>query len=250
MQYFVIDNLGHFLTGLESRSYAKSPVAPRDEYASYSKTLSGALTKIYHVPINAPGDQPVQVQIEYHLARQGQVLRKRVTELKRLNFQYRTTLPIWKTKRPAPPSLLQKRRQAIDHFLEKHGELISCYRYQSDPRHSEGNVSFNLQVATTPRERAICLEFVKALLEAYSPQGLVRGRRQIDKPRLQRDAWIRRYAGTHRKRGWMSGEILKEIQRELREGTWNERSRLQYNLALNTIGRIAGLKTSHPVSTN
>jgi len=82
-------------------------------------------------------------------------------------------------------------------------------------------------------------------LAAYSPHGVVRGRRQIDKPSLQRNGWIKRYAESCKKRGWRALNIAQEIQKELREGTWNERSRLQYNLADGTICKIAGMKISH-----
>ena len=86
-------------------------------------------------------------------------------------------------------------------------------------------------------------------MEAYSPQAITRGHRQIDKPALQRNEWIRKFAGIHRKRGWSAHEIVSQTQRELREGTWNQRLKLQYNLSVHTISKIAGLKLA-PMSQN
>ena len=106
----------------------------------------------------------------------------------------------------------------------------------------EGSHSFNMEIASNPREQAICFEFIKALVDAYVPQGIVRAHRDTDVPRQQRDGWIKRYAALYKKKGWTPLEISREIQLEVRTGTWNERCRLQYNLAPNTICRIAGLK--------
>src|SRR5436190_20334356 len=123
----------------------------------------------------------------------------------------------------------------MQRFLQLHGELIDCFKYQGDDRLTEGAHTYNLMIASTPKEQKICFEFIKALAEAFAPNGIVRGRRQADKPRQQRNGWIKRYADIHRKRGWSPLEIAREIQKELRNGTWNERRRLQYNLASHTI---------------
>ena len=243
--YFVIEDLSVFLADLETRHYMRMPPDSSNTWVTFGKVLSGALVKSYSFPVLHRPDAPVQIRVTYQLIQEGKVLKKLAQVLKKLNVRYRQALPIWKTKRPLGAAMRRKRRQDIQRFLARHNELIRCYRYRAESPATEGNTSFNLHVAATPQERVICLEFVKAILEAYSPSALTRGRRQIDQPRLQRDGWIKRYAEIHKKRGWRPTEIVREIQKELREGTWNERFKLQYNLASNTIGRIAGLKIAH-----
>lgn len=158
-------------------------------------------------------------------------------------------MPGWKTKRRPRKDVRRRRWLAIQRFLKKHAALIASFKYQADDRITEGNHSFNLLIASTPKEQAICIEFIKALVEAYSPQAITRGHREIDKPSVQRNGWIRRFAVVHRKRGWTAHEIARETQRELREGTWNQRRKLQYNLSVHTISKIAGLKLA-PLSQN
>jgi hypothetical protein len=167
-----------------------------------------------------------------------------LTRLKELNLRYRQTLPGWKTRREAPPHVREKRWKDLQDFFHEHGGLIFCFKYKGDERSTEGNYLFNLQVASTPQEQRICMEFIKALAEAQTPHGIIRRRREADKPLQQRNGWIKRYALIHRKRGWGPFEIAREIQKELRNGTWNERSKIQYNISGNTIAKIAGMKIS------
>jgi len=239
--YFLIDHLADFLTHLEIYHYDNYSSHESDgEWVIYSKALSKALIKSYGVRRDAPPTGSL-IRLEYTLMDEGKRLKKLADELQKLNTRYRNTVMDWKTKRRVAKSVRKRRMADIQRFLEKHRELISCYRYQGD-RNTEGTPTFNLRIARTPQERAICLRFLHALLDAYDPQGIVRARRAADQPQRQRDGWIRRYARAHRERGWSPLEIAKEIQRELREGTWNDRSKLQYNLANSTICKIAGLK--------
>jgi hypothetical protein len=244
--YFVIEDLGAFLSNLVARRYQRTT---SDSWEIYSKTLSKALVKFYAYPVDAVQDSPVQIRVTYKLLNDGRPLQKLVRNLKDLNYSYRQTFSDWKTKRPARKNVQEKRWENVQKFLHRHGELIGCFKYEADDRLTEGNYSFNLQVASTPKEQRICLEFIKALAEAHTPHGLTRGRRVADKPVQQRNGWIKRYAMIHKKRGWGPLEIARDIQKQLRNGTWNERSRLQYNIANNTICKIAGIKIS-PTNLN
>jgi len=238
--YFIINDLGSFLDNLEARRYSKRR---SNDWVVYSKTVSGALTKHYAYSPSKT-DLPTQFRVTYELVKGGKTLQKLVDALKKSNDSYRRALPVWKTKRPRS-GVRERRWVNLQRFLHRHSELIDCFKYEADNRLTEGNHSFNLQVASTPQEQKICVEFIKALAEAYDPQSIVRRQRQVDKPVQQRNGWIKRYAELYKKRGWRSFEITREIQKELRGGTWNERSRLQFNLANNTICKIAGLKMPH-----
>ncbi len=244
--YFLIEDIHRFIEDLDERDYRRglSQEQGRD-WVVYSKTLSHALTKLYSFQARREVHSPVQIRVTYQLVKDAKPLAKLAAELKRMNDEYRKTLPGWKTKREPRKDVRDKRWNRIQHLLRDNGELIECFRYQGDDRLTEGNYSFNLQIASTPKEQRVCFDFIKALAESFSPHGIVRGRRQADKPRQQRNGWIKRYADIHKKRGWTPLEIAREIQKELRNGTWDERSRLQYNLANNTICKIAGLKL-HP----
>jgi hypothetical protein len=249
--YFFVDDLSAFVTNLEARRYARGIVYEENrKWISYSKVIAGTVTKYYSYIEAEAVTIPLRLRVHYSLIQQAAPLAKLARRLKTLNAQYRDSLPDWKTKRKAREQTREKRWNAVQHFLHEHSELIACFKYQGDDRLTEGNHSFNVEIATTPQEQMICFEFIKALVDAYAPHGIVRGRRGPDKPREQRNGWIKRYAELHKKKGWTPLEISKEIQRELREGTWNERSRLQYNLAQNTILRIAGMKAQQHASWN
>jgi hypothetical protein len=241
--YFLVNDLGAFLLDLRARHYVNHPaVSKESDWIIYSKMKSGALIKHYSYSSASPKSSPFPIRVTYELVHNGRPLKKLAQTLKNLNASYRRSLPGWKTKRQPRKDVRHRRWLDIQHFLEKHAALIASFKYQSDDRITEGNPSYNLQIASTPKEQAICIEFIKALVEACSPGAIIRRYRDVDKPRLQRDGWIRRFAGVHRKRGWSAREIIHATQRELREGTWNQRSKLQYNLSMNTISKIAGVK--------
>jgi hypothetical protein len=236
--FFLIEELAPFLANLQTRHYLRSQAAG---WTTYSKSHSKAIIKHYSFIPGRADETPVQIRVSYDLLNQGQPLKKIVRELKNLIHRYRQTFP--SVTRPATRKNVREHRwHDLQSFLQQHEELIGCFRYDADDRLTEGTHTFNLQVASTPTEQRICLEFIKALAEAHMPDGLVRGRRTADKPVQQRNGWIRRYAQLHKKRGWGALEIAHEIQKQLRTGTWNERSRLQYNIANNTICKIAGIK--------
>ena len=244
--YFVLDDLSSFLANLEARRYARHFAEEQgQEWTIHSKTLSEAVTKFYSFVAPSEPDTPIRIRVTYKLVKEGKPLARLAVQLKSLNEAYQKALPVWKTKRPSSAGVREQRWREVQRYLHMHAELIDCFKYQADDRLTEGNHSFNLLVASTPREQRICFDFIKALAEAFAPQGIIRGRRQADSIRQQRNGWIKRYADMHKKRGWTPLEIAREIQKELRNGTWNERSRLQYNLANNTICKIAGLKI-HP----
>jgi len=241
--YFSVNDMGEFSRSLKERGYEPQLIEePDGQWTVFSKTLSGAVAKFYAHPVRAPGNPPYEIRITYSLVKEGKPLGKIITQLKKLNWEYRQVTTGWKTKRRPRKGLDEKRRASIQDFLKEHAELIDCFRYEGDNQLTEGNPSFNLQIASTPNEQKTCLQVIQALSEAFSPHGLVRGRRQVDQPRQQRNGWIKRYAGMHKKRGWSNSEIAKEIQRELRNGTWDERTRRIYNLGDTTICKIAGLK--------
>jgi len=245
--YFVIDSVANFLNHLEARRYSHEDDR---NWTVYSKVLSDVLVKYYSFWLTPGAETPLRIRVTYNLINDAKPLRKLSDKLKALNWDYLRSLPIWKTKRQSRPQVRERRWKKVQNFLKKYGELISCFKYQADDRLTEGNHSFNLEMASNTREQAVCFDFIKAIAEAHGPQGIVRGHRQIDRPSQQRNGWIKRYAGEHRKRGWTSQEIAREIQKELREGTWNERSKLQYNLADNTICKIAGIKLAPTHLTN
>ena len=240
--YFVKEDITAFRNYLETHHYACEEAAG---WKVCSKTLSEAVVKHYSFWGTTALGKAAHVRVTYELIGEGKPLLRLAAALKKLNWQYLRALPGWKTKGPASETTRDKRSKAVQDFLKEHQELISCFRYPPDERMTEGNHSFNVEMASTPRELAICFQFIKGLLAAHSPHGIVRGRREIDKLSLQRNGWIKRYADSCKKRGWRVVEIAQEIQKELREGTWNERSRLQYNLAGGTICKIAGMKISH-----
>ena len=237
--YFHTPDLSVFLHKLTASGYSREET---HQWVVYSKVLSQTLEKNYGFWLKPPSRKPVHIRVTYQLLKEGKPLRNLVNELKEINADYLRALPVWKTKRRARRGVREKRWEAIWNFLTKHHELIRCFEYPGDDLLTEGNHSFNLEVSSVVTEQVICFDFVKALLAAQDPYGIMRGRRKIDLPSLQRNGWIKRYAGMHRKRGWQTRAIAHQIQKELREGTWNERSKLQYNLADNTICKIAGLK--------
>ncbi len=241
--YFLIEDLSSFVANLDAKEYVRNE---SERWIDYSKTLSNCVTKYYGYPQNVSDDAPVRIRVTYRLLDGGKPLQRLLKSLKQLNHRYRLTLPVWRTKREASKASRDARWNDLQRFLHKHGELIGCFKYEADDRITEGNYSFNLQVASTPKEQRLCIEFIKALAEAHTPYAIIRGRREADPPLQQRNGWIRRYARIHRKRGWAPLEIAREIQKELRNGTWNERTRLQYNIANNTICKIAGIKISRP----
>lgn len=241
--FFLINDLEAFLVDLEARKYVKNPDCSNG-WLVYSKILSNAVIKHYSYPEKRSDSLPISIRVTYELVENGRPLKRLVQQLKIINLKYRKTLPLWKTRPQSRKDVRLRRYLDIQRFIEKHRELIQCFKYQGDDRLTEGNHSFNLEVAATPKEQTICLDFIKTLVESYSPEGIMRLRRQADKPKQQRDGWIKRFALMHKKRGWNVREVAQEIQRELREGTWNRRSRLQYNLAFNTICKIAGFKAA------
>lgn len=239
--YFIVEDLSELLADLQSKGYSRN----EDETSVvYSKTISGALIKHYSYKVDQQVDGPIRIQASYELVNHGNNLQKLGRELKKLNFQYRQTIPGYKTKKEAPKEVRDARWLNLQRFLYKYDELINCFRFRED-RLTEGNYWFNLQVASTPGEQKICIEFIKALAEAFIPHGIVRGRRQPDKPVQQRNGWIKRHALILKKQGWRPFDIARDIQKELRNGTWNERSRLQFNIANSTICKIAGIKIPH-----
>ena len=240
--FFLTEDLAAFRRYLETQGYSCEDV---NGWTVYSKTLSEAVVKHYSFWGKSGDAAKAKIRVTYEMLGEGKPLRRLVNQLKKLNLEYLRALPGWKTKGPASESARGRRSKAVQDFLKEHEELVGCFRYPPDDRLTEGNYSFNGEVASTPRELAICFQFIKGLLAAHSPHGIVRGRRAIDKPSLQRNGWIKRYAESCQKRGWKAIDIAREIQKELREGTWNERLRLQYNLAGGTICKIAGMKISH-----
>jgi hypothetical protein len=249
--YFFVDDLAAFIGNLESRRYSRTSSLEEDrKIVSYSKAISNAVYKYYSYNETESDVVPVRIRVTYGLIHAGKPLAKLTRALKTLNASYRSTLPDWKTKRPAREQTREKHWDAVQRFLRTHSELIACFKYQGDDRLTEGNHSFNVEIASTPQEQMVCFDFIKGLVDAYAPHGIIRARRGPDKPREQRNGWIKRYAEMHKRRGWTPLEISKEIQKELREGTWNERSRLQYNLAHNTILRIAGMKMQSSSAMN
>src|SRR5437660_177102 len=199
--YFLIENLSAFLANLEARHYSKN-TAQGDGWQVYSKVLSDALVKYYSYPSQRSGHSPISIRVTYELVNYGKPLKKLARQLKLLNARYRKMLPGWKTKRQPRRDVRHRRWLEIQRFLQKHGELVNSFKYQGDDRLTEGNHSFNLEIAATPQEQTICMEFIKSLVESYSPEGIRRRRRQADKPKMQRDGWIKRYALSHKKRGW------------------------------------------------
>jgi hypothetical protein len=240
--YFVTGDITKFRNYLESHHYTCEEV---NRWMVYSKMLSGAMIKHYSFWGKTGDGKPTRIRVTYELLSGGKPMLRLANQLKKLNMQYLRALPGWKTRSPSSENIRDRRSKAVKGFLDEHREIISCFRYPPDERLTEGNYSFNGEVASTPRELAICFQFIKGLLAAHSPYGIVRGRREVDKPSLQRNGWIKRYAVSYQKRGWMAVDIARKIQKELREGTWNERLRVQYNLAGGTIAKIAGMKINH-----
>jgi hypothetical protein len=241
--YFWIHNLAAFLTNLKDRRYERVPAPPEGTHREmYAQIHSGALVKYYSYSTVTSAQGGIKIRVSYEVVDHGRVLKKLARELKSLNAQYRDCLPGWKTKSPPEKAICLRRWEATQLFLRKHAELIANFRYPGDDRLTEGNMSFNLLIASTPPEQVICIEFIKALVEAYSPQAIIRGHRQIDLPTRLRNDWIKRFAGIQKRRGWSPHEIVRETQKELREGTWNHRLKIQFNLAPTTISKIAGFK--------
>lgn len=231
-----------FLSNLAARDYTHTRSG---EWIVYSKNLSNALIKQYaYSPVSVNGD-PIKIQVTYEILNDGKPLEILVKELKELNRRYRAALPGWKTKQVPNQKVRESRWNSLQRFFSKHAELIYCFKYKGDERATEGNFLFNLQIASTPQHQRICLAFIKALADAQTPHGLIRGRREADKPTQQRNGWIKRNAHYYKKRGWRPREIVRELQKELRNGTWNERSKLQYNIADTTLCKIGGMKITH-----
>ena len=236
--YFVTNDLASFLRRLEAKRYSREEV---HGWEVYSKVFAQAVVKHYGFWQKSPA----QIRVTYELLKEGKPLLRLTNKLKRLNWEHLRELPVWITKRVPRAKVRKRKWKALQAFLHRYRDLIDCFRYVPDESLLEGNYTYNMEIAATANELTFCIQFIRGLLAAYSPFGLVRGRRQIDKPSLQRNGWIKRYAGSCKKRGWGAADIAREIQKELREGTWNERSRLQYNLADGTICKIAGIKISH-----
>jgi len=244
--YFHTDNLAVFTRKLTAAGYVREET---HQWVVYSKVLSHALEKDYGFWLKPTSRKPAHIRVTYQLLKGGKPLQKLANALKKINANYLRALPVWMIKRRIRRGVREKRWEAIWNFLTQHHELIRCFEYPGDDVLTEGNHSFNLEVSSVVTEQVICFDFVKALLAAQDPYGIMRGRRKVDQPSLQRNGWIKRYADIHRKWGWQPRVIAREIQKELREGTWNERSKLQYNLADNTICKIAGFKlTRHSLN--
>jgi hypothetical protein len=239
--YFWIEDLGAFTANLQARGYAHRVSHGLEVY---SKTLSKALVRHYaHVTSPRAQGRPVRVRVTYDVLKNGAPLGRLAGRLKELNRRYRRALPGWKTRVAASPAARHRRWAELHGFLQKNAELVSCFKSAGAGRGAEGNYRFNLHVASTPAQQRVCLEFIKALVDADAPYGIMRGRRRPDPPVRQRNGWIRRYTAFHRRRGWRPAEIVRGIQRELRSGSWNQRgARVQYNIAENTICKIAGMK--------
>src|SRR5258708_7619713 len=176
--YFFIDDLATFIANLEARKYTHHVFHEDDgETIRYGRLLSDVLTKYYSYERKEDVAVPVRIQVSYALEQQGKLLSRLAKKLKTLNNQYRQTLPDWKTKRKAREETREKRWGAVQRFLREHDELIACFKYQGDDRLTEGNHSFNLEIASTPQEQTVCFEFIKALVDAYEPHGIIRGLR-------------------------------------------------------------------------
>ena len=245
VHYFLIEDLEPFLANLVATHFSMSR---SDPWIVYSKIFSGAIVKHYAYPAKADKRAPIRVRVTYDILKDGLPLGKHVKELKGLNRRYRESLPGWKTKPDLGERVRQSRWIKLQRFFHKHSELIYSFKYKGDERLTEGNYLFNLQIASTPRHQRLCMEFIKVLVDAQAPHGIVRSRREADRPVRQRNGWIKRYALVHKKRGWNPREIARDIQKELRNGTWNERSRIRYNIADNTICKIAGMKIAQRAS--
>jgi hypothetical protein len=236
--YFEANDVAAFRLRLEAEHYTYEDV---NGWEVFSKVFAQAVVKHYGFWQKSPN----KVRVTYELIDEGKPLRRLTNKLKRLNWEYLQKLPVWITKRAPRAKARNRKWHALQAFLHRYRDLIGCFRYAPDERLIEGNFSYNMEIAATTTELTFCIQFIRGLLAAYSPFGLARGRRQVDKPAQQRNGWIKRYADACKKRGWIAGKIAREIQKELRDGTWNERSRLQYNLAGGTICKIAGMKISH-----
>ncbi|OGR89025.1 MAG: hypothetical protein A2992_04325 [Elusimicrobia bacterium RIFCSPLOWO2_01_FULL_59_12] len=236
--YFVTSDVIAFKRRLEAEHYSCKEVYG---WEVCSKIFARAVVKHYGFWQTSPA----KVRVTYELLKEGKPLLQLTNKLKKLNWEYLQELPVWITKRAPRAKARANKWKALRAFLHRYRDLIGCFRYAPDEILLEGNHPFNMEIAATANGLTICVQFIRGLLAAYSPFGLVRGRRQVDKPAQQRNGWIKRYAKTYKKRGWIAREIAREIQKELREGTWNERSKLQYNLAGDTICKIAGMKISH-----
>ena len=238
MADFLIEDLGAFLVSLESRGFAAGRAGGA---LAYEKVFSDALVKRYACfpPL---GEGPARVVVSHSLLKDGAPLRRIARTLKGLNLAYRRSLVAWKTRRPTPAAGRLRRWRDLQRFLRRHEELFGCFKYEVSDREMEGNHLFNLHVPSTPSQRGVCMELIEALADADLPLGVSRGRREADPSVRQRNGWIQRFTRDHRKRGWHAAETVRRIQKELRDGTWNERSRLRYNIAESTIFRIAGMK--------
>jgi hypothetical protein len=233
--YFVTNDVAAFRRRLETKHYSRERV---HGWEVRSKVFAQAVVKHYGFWPKSPA----KIRVTYELLKDGKPLLRLTNRLKKLNWAYLKELPVWITKRAPRAKVRERKWKALQAFLHKYRDLIDCFRYAPDESLIEGNHSYNMEIAATANELTFCIQFIKGLLAAYTPFGLVRGRRHVDKPAKQRNGWIKRFAETYKKRGWLTRDITREIQKELREGTWNERLRLQYNLAGNTICKIAGIK--------
>src|SRR5437660_1586334 len=157
---FAINDLGAYLESLQARHYKPSAnPPPGKDRRVYYKIFSKALIKYYSVSVKHNGFA-FPIHVRYELVNNGKPLKKLADILKSLNARYRQTLPGWKTKRRPRKDVRQKRRRERQAFLRKHQELIDCFKYEGGGRSTEGNPLYNLHMASTPNEQAICMEFV------------------------------------------------------------------------------------------
>ena len=150
--YFLINDLVTFTKDLKTRHYVrKPPLRGNEKWVVFSKMKSGALIKHYSYSAAGPKTSPFPIRVTYELIHSGGPLKKLADKLKTLNAKYRGSLPGWKTKRQPRKDVRRRRKLAIQRFLKNHAALIASFKYQSDDRLTEGNQSYNLLIASTPR---------------------------------------------------------------------------------------------------
>src|SRR5581483_4437838 len=94
--YFVVNDCRLFVANLEARHYMAEKAGGQDErWVVYSKIKSGALIKHYRLPARIPQNNAIAVRVTYTLVDRGLPLRRLASELKKLNTEYRKSLPGW-----------------------------------------------------------------------------------------------------------------------------------------------------------